>query len=174
MPWTSPITFASGAILTGAQLNQQLRDNLLTLRNANEQYVKLYLNNNPSIPNSANTKVSWTNVDIQIGTIWSAVNPTRLTAPVTGKYAVAINIEWRNNGIGLRSCNLVRNSPALQYDLQSNGSPQGKSNLSAYVEVLLNAAAYVECNVFQSTGASHTLHGGTIDRTRIAMWLIGT
>lgn len=174
MPFTAPSTWVSGAVLTAAQLNQQVRDNLLSLRNANDQYVKLFLSGNPSIPNSIDTKISWTDIAFQVGTIWSALNPTRLVAPVTGKYAVAINIEWRSNGTGLRSVNLVRNSPALQYDLQSNGSPQGKSNLSAYVEVLLNAAAYVECQVFQSTGASHTLHGGTVDRTRIAMWLIGT
>lgn len=174
MAFTAPSTWVSGATLTAAQLNQQLRDNLLSLRNANDQYVKLYLDNNPSIPNSTDTKISWTSIAFQVGTIWSAGNPTRLVAPVTGKYAVAINLEWRNNGTGLRSMNLVRNSPAMQYDLQSNGSPEGKNNGSAYIEILLNAAAYVEVQAFQATGAAHTLHGGTEDRTRVAMWLIGT
>lgn len=173
MAWTAPATFTN-VMLTAAVLNAQDSANLAALRNANDAYVKLFLDSNPSIPNNTNTKVSWTDAAFNIGGIWSVGNPTRLVAPVTGKYRVYINLEWRSNSAALRNCSLLRNSPALQIDLQSQGAAGGKSNLSCQVDVLITATNYVELQVFQSSGGALTLHGGSIDRTRIAMRLLGT
>lgn len=175
MVWSTPRTWvdtptpdvASKAFLDAVSAN------FASLRNSHDQAVKLYLDNNQSVPNSTNTKVSWTTIDKQIGTIWSVANPTRLTAPVTAKYAVSVNLEWRNNAVGLRNCSIVRSS-GVQLDLQSHASPEGKANVSAYAEVQLTAGVYLEIQGFQATGGALTLHGGTVDRTRVAMWMIGT
>lgn len=172
MSWTTPATYTDPNVLTAAMLNA-VRDNLLSLRNRHDQYVQLYLDNNQSVPNTTNTKVSWTTVATQVGTLWTVATPTRLTAPVTAKYAVAINLEWRNNTVGLRNMSILR-SAGVQLDLQSNASPGGKSTISAYAEVQLTAGVYLEIQAFQATGAALTLHGGTVDRTRVAMWMIGT
>ena len=174
MAWSAPASYSSAQVLAAADLNL-VSANLSSLRNANDQLVKLYLDSSPSIANNTNTKLSWTTVaGSQIGAIWSGTNPTRLVAPVAGWYLVLINVEWRSNSVNLRNISLLRNSAALQLDLQSQGAVGGKSNLSAMALVQMTAAAYLEVQVFQSSGAGLTVHGGTEDRTRVAMCLLGT
>lgn len=174
MVWTAPATYASAELLNATKLDL-VSANLASLRNGNDQLVKLYLANSPSIANNTDTKLSWGTVArTQIGSIWSAGQPTRLVAPVAGWYLVLVNVEWRSNSTNLRNISLIRNSPALQLDLQSQGAVGGKSNLSAMALVLMNASAYLEVQVFQSSGAGLTAHGGTEDRTRVAMVLVGT
>lgn len=175
--WTTPRTWASGDVVTAAMLNAHLRDNLLVLAHGNEYYVKVYLDGSASIPNNTSTSVSWTTVEFErhdASAMWSVANPTRLVAPIAGKYAVALNVEWRSNATGIRSCSLVRNSPALTLPGQAQNSDSEAVNTSSYFEVDLAAAAYVEAKVLQASGAALDLHGGTPDRTRCAMWLIGT
>lgn len=175
MAWTAPSTWTN-VMLTAAQLNQQLRDNLLTLRQGNQQLVKLYLDSDASITNSLDTILSWSNPpSFQVGTIWSAANPTRLTAPVTGYYLIIPNIEWLSNSSGVRNTFYRWSVGAAQYELQSQGaSLSGHSNCSGIGIHFLTAAQYVEIGVWQDSGATRQVHGGTLDRTRVAMMLLGT
>lgn len=175
--WTTPRTWTN-EVITAALWNTHARDNPGVLRKGNGYGAKVYLSGSVNIPDSINTKLPWGATDFEwhdASPIWSAVNPTRLVAPIAGKYLVLVNLEWRQDVNNLRNVSLVRNSPALQMDLQSQGSVGGKSNLSAMAVVSLNAAAYIEVQVFQSSGkvGGLTLHGGTVDRTRAAMVLLG-
>lgn len=173
MPWTVPATYTSGETLTGAKLNL-VRDNLLSLRNGGDHYCKLYISTNPSISNNTNTAISWDSIDFQVGTLWSIANPTRLTAPVTGKYLVLANTEWRANSSSLRSINITRSAGGSgQYDLQSQGASGGRSNCSAKLVLSLTATQFLTIRVFQSSGGSLTLHGGAPDRTRVSMLFLG-
>lgn len=101
-------------------------------------------------------------------------NPTRLTAPVTGKYLVLANVEWRANSANLRSINITRSAGgASQYDMQSQGASGGRSNCSAKLVVSLTAAQYITIRVFQSSNGLLTLHAGSRDRTRVSMLFLG-
>lgn len=174
MAWTAPRTWTTENP-AASLFNTHLRDNLLSLRNGNDHYVKLFLDNNQSIPNNTDTAITWTDEAFQVGTIWSAANPTRLTAPVTGKYLVMVNVEWRSNSANLRSVNITRSAGgAGQYDLKSQGASGSKSNISAQLVVSLTAAQFLTIRVFQSSGGALTVHGGTQDRTRVAMIFLGT
>jgi hypothetical protein len=175
--WSTPRTWVDSPtpdVATAALLDQYVTQNLQTLRNGNNAYCKLYLTTNPSISMNTNTPVSWNKAVFNVGGIWSAANADRLTAPLTGKYLVLANVEWRQNSTNLRSMNITRSAGgAAQYDLQSQGANGGKSNLSAALVVNLTAGQFLRLQVFQSTTGSLTLHGGTQDRTRIAMVYLG-
>lgn len=175
MGWTADPGRSNGAVLTAANLNTYLRDNLLSLRDGNDIWVKLYLSGNPSIPNNVTTKISWDSVAFSAGGIWNVANPTRLVAPVTGKYLLFVNLEWRSNTNNLRNISISRTGGgAAIYDLQSQGASGGKSNLSGKLILSMSATNYIEIMGFQSSGGSLTLHGGTRDRTRAAMIFLGT
>lgn len=175
MGWSSDPGWSNGAVLTAANLNTYLRDNLFSLRDGNDVWVKLYLSGNPSIPNNVTTNISWDSVAFSAGGIWSAGNPTRLTAPTTGKYLVFVNIEWRSNSTNLRNISITRTGGGVsQYPLQSQGATGGKSNVCGKLLINLSATNYLEIGAFQSSGGALTLHGGTRDRTRVAMMFLGT
>lgn len=170
MAWTTPATYTSGQVLNAVALNL-VRDNLLSLRNRNDQYVKLSLTGNPSIPNTTDTKITWTQTDLQVGTIWAGGNPTRLTAPVTGKYLIIVNVEWRRSSVNFRNITLLK--AGVTWALKAQGSVGGKSNVSGTRIMALTAGEFFECQVFQNSGGALLLHGGAPDRTRCSMILLG-
>lgn len=173
MVWTAPRTWVDAEVATAALFNTYIRDNMAALRNGNLQYCKLFLGTSPSIPNNVFTTLSWTDVAFQVGTVWSAVNPTRLVAPIDGIYLVAANIEWRSVNVGMRAVSVVRNAPALQIDLQRQDADANFARISGMTFVQLVAGNYVEIRVFQDRGSSLTVHGGAVDRTRVAFMLWG-
>lgn len=174
MPFTTPHTWANDDLLTGPLLNTELRDNLLSIRNGNEQYCRLYLSSNPILTNNIDTPISWDKAAFQTGTIWSAANPSRLTAPATGRYLVFVVLEWRSNSNALRNLSILRNAGgAASYPLTSQGAAGGKSNLSAKLPVSLVAGQFLTVQAFQSSGGPLTLHGGAPDRTRVSMLWLG-
>lgn len=175
MVWTAPATFTN-VMLTAAQLNAQLSANLASLRNSNDQLVKLYLDGNETVTNNLNHLVNWDLVEgVQIGTIWTVSLPTRLTAPVTGYYEILTTLEWvKGNASGSRNCSIILNSPSMQTDLESLGASGGRSNLNGKLELLITAGNYITVQSYQNSGGTEYLHGGTPDRTRISMRLIGT
>lgn len=177
MSYQTPRTWGNEQI-TAALFQTHVSDNLNVFRHGNDYGVKVYLTSSQNIADSTNTKVSWGAIAFEwhdASVMWSVANPTRLVAPIAGKYLVLVNLEWRSDVNNLRNLSLVRNSPAQQFDLQSQGSVGGKSNLSGMCVVDLNASAYLEVQVFQASGHAGglTLHGGTVDRTRAAMILLG-
>jgi len=175
MAWTTQTPPTDAVTVLNAAYMNAFEANLLSLRNGNDHYVRLYLSGNPSIANNTNTAVSWTDEAFpQVGTIWSAANPSRLTAPVTGKYLVLATAEWRTNTANLRSINITRSAGGSgQYDLQSQGASGGRSICNAKLIVSLTAAQFLTVRVFQSSGGALTLHGGAPDRTRVSVLFLG-
>ncbi len=144
-----------------------------SLRLFNDHGVKLRLAADQSIPNTTVTKLSWDVVEFQRGSIYSGANPTRLTAPVTGKYRVITNIEWKSNSTGERTSGVTLSAGGVRMDFQSQGSINGGGNLSGTGLIFLNGGEYLEVHVYQSSGGSIKVHGGAKDRTSVVMWLAG-
>lgn len=167
-------------ILNAAYLNA-FEENLRVLRNGNDCYCRLYLDSNPSIPDSsaAGTPITWTDPLFQAGSIWTAGgNGNRLTAQYTGIYLILATLEWRENSANLRNVigQLKSSSGTLvrQYDGQSQGAGgAGKSNVCGKWVLRMTAGQFFEIRAFQSSGGALTLHGGAPDRTRVSVIYLG-
>jgi hypothetical protein len=176
MAFTTQAAFVDNTTVLNAAFMNAFEENLRVLRNGNDQWVKLYLDSSPSTTNNVSFTIPWTTIAFGSAGqgIWSAANPTRLTAPLTGKYLLLVNQEWRSNSNNLRNMAVLRSAGgASQYDLTSQGATGGKSNLSGKLVLSMTAGQYLEVQAFQSSGGALTLHGGAEDRTRVAMIYLG-
>lgn len=171
MAYSALSNFTSGQVPSSSQLNQA-RDNLNSLHGFNDHGVRLWLSGDQSIPNSTNTEIVWTTIDnTQTGSLWSPGAPQHLTAPVTGHYVVILNAEWLKSTVGERTMGLV--VAGNRYQMVAQGSTEGGNNQSAAEPFFMTAGQSLEAYVYQSSGGSLKLRGGSRDRTSIAMWLFG-
>lgn len=109
---------------------------------------------NQSIPTSALTALTFNTADANVGDLFSAAQPTRLTAPVAGTYLVTATVQWSNGAGGSRRLTLRVNgaTPIAAVD----GPPNGDGTLDQNVATVhhLNAGDYVEAVVWQTSGAA--------------------
>lgn len=156
-------------------LNVQLRDNLISLRNLNDEAVHLSLASDQSIGNAAYAAVAWSVKDWQVGnsTIWTSASGTKLGANVAGYYKLTGSLEWRGNASGYRGAAWALNGTTIYHlntrtvTLSSIGPAQPTPAI-----VQMTTADFVRVMVFQNTGAALGLRGGNPDRTRCGWRLI--
>lgn len=98
----------------------------------------------------------------------SAINPSRLVAPVSGTYLVTGYIEWGANGTGSRGLHIRKNgtqapsSPVWQAAaLQAAVAGSTHQNVSSLVK--LAAGDYVELVVYQTSGGNLTPLGARFE-----------
>jgi hypothetical protein len=86
----------------------------------------------------------------------NATNNTRLTAPVTGIYAVTAQVQWALDADGIRELSLVRNetTPLADDDALPTDLPFSQE---VTTQVRLQAGDFVEAVVQQDSG------GGSLD-----------
>lgn len=70
-------------------------------------------NTSQSVPNATNTIISFSGVDYDTNTFWSAGSPSRLTVAVAGKYLLIGNLRWDVNATGRRDIYITKNGAAL-------------------------------------------------------------
>lgn len=175
MPFTVPRTWLLGETPTAVQLNQELRDNELSLRGMNDLAVKVFRTSNQSISSSgANSVVTWQSSVWNIGSMWSSsTNPTRFTVPTTGIYQLAANIPWTNNGTGRRRLAWRPNGGSITYDMQHQEST-GVDTCNGSDLISLNAGDYVEIIVSQDSGGALSVLGGTEQNASASLRLVAT
>jgi hypothetical protein len=118
---------------------------------------------NQSIPNNTATNISFTPNTASFNSgVWSGVNPTRFTAPATGKYYAACSITWNASGVPIAGSRRVRvgvngvfgnDVSMLTVDAATTGTQhQAMTGL-----VNLVAADFIEFEVLQTSGAALNL-----------------
>ncbi len=118
--------------------------------------ARTVLGSNQSISNNTATMLSFTGavVDFNTNTIWAGGNPTRFTAPFTGRYYLGAGVKWAASAAGTRRLRALVNGATL-IDAHTNTSP---GPLGQYQNIStvwqLNAADYVEFEVLQTSGVS--------------------
>ncbi len=83
----------------------------------------------------------------------NSTNPDRITAPVTGIYAVGVSVRWAANAFGIRKLGLVKNDVAfVAYDSQAGngGDCCNYTNLSTIVR--LEAGDHIKVRAIQDSG----------------------
>lgn len=178
MAFTTLTPLVSGSVPPAAFFNAY-RDNLLSVRNGGDHYCRLYLTSNPSVGDNVSTgqAINWQASSFQVGSIWNPAQGNRLTAPTDGIYLFLCVLEWRKNSNNLRNMNFQLKSSAgaliRQFDSQSQGASGGKSNINGKLVVKMTAGQFIECRAYQNSGGPLTLHGGSDDRTRVAVLFLG-
>lgn len=71
-----------------------------------DQGARVYNSTAPSISNNVPTVLSFDSARWNDGGVYSAGNPTRLTAQVAGKYVISATVSWAANTTGLRNVSL--------------------------------------------------------------------
>lgn len=108
-----------------------------------------------TITTSTQTKVIFDEVDSDGWNCWDvSPNPTRLTAPLTGRYIITGNVAFEADSAGHRAINILKNNTVEL--ARSDFSPVSNSidthsNVTCHA-VTLTKGDYVELRVWQNSG----------------------
>jgi hypothetical protein len=101
-------------------------------------------------------------VDFNVGGVYSASQPDRLTAPVAGKYLIIINVGWMENATGIRMAWISAGGKSLAYDTLPGISDVtfhgGEQEVVAECE--LAAGQYAQAWVWQTSGGPLSVRAG--------------
>jgi hypothetical protein len=113
-----------------------------------------------SVANNATLVVPYDTVDFNVGGVYNAAQPTRMTAPIPGRYLIVATARWQNNDQGRRTIALEVNGTAAQI-ARSNVSPYSAGGVNplqpeqtAQAVYKLNAGDYVEVWAYQDSGVA--------------------
>ena len=109
-----------------------------------------------SIPDSLNTSLAFDQERYDAAGVHdNATNNSRLTAPVTGIYAVTAQFTWGGSaGAGSRFAGVMKNGSTL---IARSQELAGDDDQNITTQVLLAAGDYVEVVVLQTSGSSLTV-----------------
>jgi hypothetical protein len=126
---------------------------------------------------SGSTILSYDATDFNVGGVFDSTKPTRMTAPIAGRYLIVANARWESNVNGRRTIALEVNGTVAQI-ARSNATAATWTgtafNPEQTVEAIykLNAGDYVEVLAYQDSGSPLTLLTNVDNGVAFAMeWL---
>jgi hypothetical protein len=174
--WTPPITWGFNDVVTSAQFNEQIRDNLIALHDEilalqDMPRVSVYSNAALSVPASTDTAVTFDSVlfDSSAGAMWDISDPTKLVAPDDGTYLFGGSFMWAQNSVGwrrffFRDSNIYTYSP--EYRATNNASDATAMNGTGLAA--LEAGDYVEMHVEHNSSTNPL---ASVVGLQVAMWM---
>jgi hypothetical protein len=172
--WTTPRTWTAGDVLTATLFNQQIRDNLNSLRHCNDAIAIVYLSGSPTISTGTWTTVPFDTAAANAGGLFTA-GSNRFEVPVTGKYELVVSIIWGDGNTGSREIRANR-SDGLLFALHGTdgvGAASGSSADNAVTVLSCTAGQTVLVQVQHTKGSNLALVGSGDTGTRAAWRLIG-
>jgi len=173
MAWTSPATWSVGQIVTAANLNTHLRDNLTTLNpndaagltaasfaTAGVPYCLVRNSGATSIANATETVLTWdTDVLDPDASHDPGSNPSRITPNVAGQYVAFCSGAWASNASGVRTLYFRRGGSGADRAWghiinPTDGDSTVFSNFSGETLTSNGSSDYFEVVVAQSSGGS--------------------
>jgi hypothetical protein len=153
VPYVVPTNFASGAILTEAQMDV-LGNDIVFL--ANPPVCSVYNSGSVSVSNATETAVTWNSENFDTDTMHSTgSNTSRITATTAGKYRVTGYVEFDANGTGLRYAALKKNGTTYLVLMEKDDPSSGRSTrFNPTWLVSMAATDYVELVVYQASGGA--------------------
>lgn len=162
MAWTTPKTWTVGEVVTAANINTHLRDNLLSIYPAR---VQVYNAGTATIANNTITTLAFDQEDIDSDAFHStSTNNSRLTVPagLSGDYFVYGQVAMASF-TGSVEALIKRNATTI---VASHTAGSGTaSGPGVWVGRVLTLAVgdFVELQVWQNSGGNVTLNGGAGD-----------
>jgi len=180
MTWNAPQTWVTSQIVTAADLNRDIRDNMLHLggMKRNATLFSALAGSSEILPNwgcraynTANitiADITWTNLTFNTeswdsGTIHdTGSNTQNFTAPVAGKYLVIASVYWVGNAAGIRQIRVTKGGTQQGEAGETIGNNQAHSQ--RYTDIVSCAASDVLVfQVWQNTG-------GNLDVTQVSTY----
>ena len=161
MAYSTPSTFVAGNVLTAAQLNTNLRDNIAWMA-TDSPACRAYNNANISISNAAaapGTAITLNSERFDNAAIHdTGSNTSRLTVPsgAGGKYIMGCGGSWAASAGGnYRQTRIELNAAATNIGIDTRDGSAGHLSESAWCTVYALAAAdYVELYARQDSGGA--------------------
>ena len=171
MAWTAPQTWVTGQIVTAADMNTDIRDNVgylgglkrngtvLSSLGASSELLGNYGCRAYNTSNITASNTTWTNLTFNTeswdsGTIHDiGSNTQNFTVPVAGKYLVRASVYWAANSTGLRQIRVTNGGTATG----EVGTTVGSSNAFSqqYMDVVsCSASDVLVFQVWQSSGGN--------------------
>jgi hypothetical protein len=110
-----------------------------------------------TVPSAATAVLSYDTTDFNIGGVFSAAQPTRLTAPVAGRYLISASVRWNPHANGRRTLAVELNGTVAQIarsNVSANWATTASFSPEQTAETIykLNAGDYVEVWAYQDSG----------------------
>lgn len=105
-----------------------------------------------AIPDTTATSLVFDTVRWDNGGLYTSGATSRLTAPVSGVYALGVNVEWEANAVGTRTLSLLYNGVDLIASVRASPAAAGVTRQALVTEWPLNETDYVEARVVQTSG----------------------
>jgi hypothetical protein len=112
MAWTTPATYTVGQVLTAANLNTYLRDNMSWL-GVDAPHCRVFNSAALSATNAVARVLNCDSERVDVGAMHStSANTERITIPTGGGgwYLLGAHIQWAANATGSRSVSIVLNA----------------------------------------------------------------
>ena len=152
--WTAPKTWVTGEVLTAADLNLHLRDNLIALRDEAPR-ARVYHSGAQSILSNIATILLYNSERYDTDAIHDNVgNNSRLTCRTAGAYLFVATQQFATNGTGRREFALRHSGVTfvgVDERIAVPGAPTA-AVVAAFLALAVND--YVEVRVFQDSGAA--------------------
>ena len=163
-------TFTVGEILTAALMNKNVRDAVDFLQSP--PFAVLYQNNSQSIPNGAETSISFdSEIADPYGGHSNTSNNGRYTCQLAGYYFMIGAIWYASNTTGYRRGDLYVNSNSLTPQWQvSAEAPTTGCGIQVNGMQYLNVGDYVNLMAYQNSGGALSTPGG--GACSLALWLM--
>lgn len=157
MAYATPRTWVAGDVLTAAQLNQDVRDNISFL--ANPPACRIYHNTTQAIADATQTTVTFNSERYDTAAMHdTGTNPSRITIPVAGLYQVGFVAEFAagTDYLALLSRCLMDGATIIgQSQVSRHDSGDGISASTSFgFTYKFTAAQYIEARVYQNNGAN--------------------
>jgi hypothetical protein len=171
MAWTAPSTWVAGAVLTAAELNEQLRDNMVALSVAPSCLVR----RTTSLTGyTATSAIAWNDAAFDTDSMFSAGAPTRITINTTGIY----NINFA--GVTTSATTMTLTSTAIAVNgtdisgLYITATGNG-AFITSSVVASLTAGDYVTVGINYGSGSAFVISGAattSLAQSRMSATLI--
>lgn len=177
MVWSTPRDWATGEQVTVPLLNQELRDNLLSIRNNNDWMVRCTKSANQSLGTTGYTAIPWNVHDFIVGTtaLHSTASGEKFMAPVAGWYGLRGSIIY-GSASGYRGIAYAFNTTGAgtRYDMAVSfrGGSAVPPEIYFNDEVQMTTADYLCLQGYFQNNTSAQVVGGA-SQSHVAWWLIG-
>lgn len=107
-----------------------------------------------AIPDTTATSLVFDTIRWNNGGLYASTATSRLTAPVSGVYALGVNVEWEASAAGTRTLSLLYNGVDLIASVRASPAGAGVTRQALVTEWPLNVDDYVEARVVQTSGGA--------------------
>lgn len=128
---------------------------------------------NQSIPDGANTPMSFNNEVLDNGDLFAFGSPTVLTVPTPGVYLITATVDWAISAAGDRAMEIDQSStPIARVTASGSGTADIEQNASTVAR--LNAFEQISLVVIQTSGGSLNVLSASADTPVLTVSWIGS